>query len=105
MQSNGHRFGLAINVDGAEELEAVLRGAIALHAFWNAREFYLWAERIVHLSGAKSSGVERACDEFPEGIEVRELGLRRIVVMCRTIMHIGGEPDYIADFVLFDEAE
>src|SRR5262249_49128127 len=105
MQSDGHRFGLAVDLDRAEELEAVFRRAVRFQFFRNSDEFRLRAECVVHLAGAESSCVQWPGDEFPERVEVSELRFGRVVIMRRAVMHIGRDPYDVFDPVPFDEPQ
>src|SRR5260370_32869710 len=62
-------------------------------------------KRQVNLVLEPSAGMDRAGDKFPERIEVLERGLVRIKIVRRRVMHIGREPDGVADAPALDEGE
>src|SRR5262245_1784433 len=59
----------------------------------------------VNLVLEPSAGMDRAGDKFPERVEVLERGLARIKIVRRRVMHVGREPDGVADVPALDEGE
>ena len=47
--------------------------------------------------------MERTGDEFPERLEILEHGRVRIVIVRGGVMHVGGDPDRIANAGMLDE--
>src|SRR5205085_2200236 len=52
---------------------------------------------IVELARAPGAGMQGPRDELPERLEVLELRLVRIVMMRGGVVHVGGEPDDVAN--------
>ena len=104
MVGDGEGLGGGVEVDGAEELQAGGRTAAALEIRRQAGEAHLGAEGGVEFIGSEGPGVERAADEFPERIEVAELGAVGRVVVGGGVVDVGGEPDEIADLGAVERA-
>ncbi len=92
-----------VDVDLAEELVAAARRCVRSRR--RLLEHELRPERVVEEIRAEAAGVQRAGDEFPERIEVLELRAIRIVVMRRAVVHVGSQPDDVADLLALDEAQ
>ena len=90
----------------AEELQAFARRQVL--ALLLARRLHvdeLRAEGLVERVGAEGAGMDRAGHEFPERLEILECRLVRIVVVRRGVVHVGGEPDRVADAGVLDERQ
>src|SRR5215510_4094523 len=79
MQRDGHHLVFATDFDHPEELQAIAGWPIGLEVSGDTEEFYLRSKGVIELIGTKGPGMQGASHEFPEGVEVGELGLRRIV--------------------------
>ena len=86
LQADGHDFGVAVDVDLAEELEAVRRRQIGLAFGWGFDELDLGAKRVVELVRAEAAGEDWAGDEL--------LGLRLVGIV---VVDVGCEPDDVLD--------
>src|SRR5262245_353434 len=60
-------------------------------------EHHARTEGVVERLRSPSPGMERAGDEFPERLEVLENGRVGVVVVGGRIVHVGGQPDDVAD--------
>src|SRR6476620_600198 len=71
LQGHRHYFGLAVDIDAAEELQPETGAEIlALFGVAALLEHRLGAERIVEFAGRPGAGMQRARDELPERIEI-----------------------------------
>src|SRR5262245_62102390 len=105
VQGDSHHLILAADFDHAEELQAVTGGAIGFQVIGDTEELDLRPKGVIELVRAKGPGVERAGNEFPEGVEVSELGLRRVVEMGCSIVYVGRQPDVVLDGIVLDGLE
>src|SRR5262249_48918369 len=105
LQRHGHHFGCAVDRDVTEELQAVGRSGERDALRQRLHVDDLRAERVVDLVLAAGSGVDRAGYEFAERCKVLEHRLVRIEIVRGGIMHVGGEPERVADAGVLDEGE
>src|SRR5262245_46248432 len=87
----------------AEELQALARRPVR-----RLRRLYVDAlrpERVVERVLRKAARVERTRDELPERLEILEHRFVGIIVMRRSVVHVGGEPQRVADAGMLDEGK
>src|SRR5262245_44489635 len=90
----------------AEELQPEAgRQVVALSAAASLLENGARTEGVVERLRPPGAGMEGAGNEFPERLEVLEHGRVGIVIMCGGVVHVGGDPDRIADAGMLDEGE
>ena len=94
-----------VDASEAEELIPLARRTVWFHAGWNRQEADLRAERAIEIVRPERARVQRPGDEFPERHEVGEARTRRIVVIRRRVVNVGGDPDNVADVAVADETE
>src|SRR5690606_1156327 len=88
----------AVDIHQTEKLETGRgRQVRTLLRRWGFNEFQLRPEGHVEIVGAEGAGMQRSGNEFPEGVEILEGRLVRIVVMGGGIMHVRSEPDRVLD--------
>src|SRR5262249_44743579 len=105
LQRHRHDLRGAVDGDMAEELQVVIGADLRRILGRRLLEHDLRAERIVEVVRSESSGVDRRRYEFPERLEVLELGLVRIVAMRRGVVYVGGQPHGVAYARVLDEGE
>jgi len=104
LERDGHDLGGAIDRHMAEELQPKAgRQVVALAVAASLLENGLWAERVVELLRTPSACVDRTGDEFPERLEVLEHRRVRVIVVRGGVVHVGGDPDRIANAGMLDE--
>src|SRR5206468_4515026 len=62
-------------------------------------------EGVVELLRRPSAGMQRAGNELPERLEVLEHRPVRIIVIRRRVMHVGRDPDRVANAGMLDEGK
>lgn len=103
MEFGGEDFAGGGDLERAEKLQSFGGRAVALHTLRDAEEFQLRAERRIELAGAEGAGMGGAGDEFPEGTELGEFGLRRIVVVRRGVVDVCSDEEDIANLAVANE--
>src|SRR5499427_11136785 len=90
----------------AEELQPEAGSqVVALCAAASLLKHRAWTERVIERLRPPGACMEGAGNEFPERLEVLEHGLVGIVVVRGGIVHVGGDPNRIADAGMLDEGE
>nr|GEU28582.1 hypothetical protein [Tanacetum cinerariifolium] len=90
-----HGLGARVDSDFTEELVARERRRILdQRAF---REYRSRTEGLVEHARTEGAGIHRPRHEFPERRKIRVPGLGRIVIVGRTIVDIGGDPDHVGN--------
>src|SRR6266511_2521104 len=89
----------------AEKLQSVARGEIAPAGACVLVKDELRPERVVQLVEHEGAGMDWARHEFPEWLEVLEHRLVGVEVMRGRVMHVGGDPERVADAGTLDERE
>jgi hypothetical protein len=95
---------LPVDGDVAEKLRSVRRRQ-ALSLWGPFLEHDLGAKRLVGVLRLERPGMDRAGDKLPERIEVLERRFVRVEVKRGGEMHVGGDPDSIADAGALRERE
>ena len=105
MQLHVHHLACAVDAQRTEELQALARRPVRLHASRDAEKLHLRAEGRVQPVRAERAGVHRPGDELPERMKVGERRATRIVVVRGAIVHVGGHEDDVADALVAHERE
>src|SRR5262249_36956809 len=101
-----HDLGRAVDGDMTEELHAFAGRQVLPLLFAGRLDVAdLRTECVVEFVGTEGSGVQRSRHEFPEWVEVLKHRPVRIIVMRGGVMHVGGQPDRVANTRMLDEGE
>src|SRR5262249_50110375 len=95
----------ATDFDHPEELQTVAGWPIGLEVRRDTEELHLRPKGVIELVRAKGPSMQGSGNEFPEGVEVGELGLRWIIEMGRCVVHVCREPHDVLDGVVLEESE
>src|SRR5262245_41234353 len=105
MQGDSHHLVLATDFDQPEELQAVTGWPIGFQVIGDTEELDLRPKGVIELVRAKGPGVQGTGNELPEGVEVSELGLRRVIEMGGSIVYVRRQPHDVLDGIVLDELE
>src|SRR3954463_5262984 len=98
LQRYGHDAGPAIDVDLAEELQSETgREVFPLRLTAPVLVHRNRTKGIVEVARPPCAGMQGPRDELPERFELLELRPVRIVIMRCGVVHVGGEPDDVAE--------
>src|SRR5262245_46714038 len=91
-ERNGQDLARAVDLGQTEVLHALGRRPVLLHPGGHRHVLHVGAEGAIDLTRPERARVDGAGHELPERREVGELGLGRVIVGRRGVVHVGGHP-------------
>src|SRR5262245_38382477 len=89
----------------AKELSAAPWPAVGGRPLAGLAVDHLRTEGLVRIVQVAAAGVQRSGDELPERLELLKRRLVGIEIMRRREMHVGGDPERVADALALEERQ
>src|SRR5215813_404706 len=108
LESYGHDLRLSLNGHMPEKLQPLTwwkAGCNALSRWWSFLKYDFRSKRPIQNGWSQRSSVNWARYEFPERLEILKCRSVGIEIVCGGIVHVGRDPQCVADIGALNEGE